>query len=101
MDTTVAGTAVTGRSGSSALTAVEKQEKHEMPAAYKGLGYHELNAMLNLPLFKGHGAVRAVAYDEERPGYIDNPELGLSDVNYGRRSGFRVAIAALMVSFSA
>ena len=28
--------------------AVEKQEKQAMPAAYKGLGYHELNAMLNL-----------------------------------------------------
>ena len=30
------------------MTAVEKQEKPELPAAYKGLGYHELNAMLNL-----------------------------------------------------
>lgn len=29
-------------------TAVEKQEKPALPAAYKGLGYHELNAMLNL-----------------------------------------------------
>ena len=28
--------------------AVEKQEKPALPAAYKGLGYHELNAMLNL-----------------------------------------------------
>lgn len=32
----------------SVTSAVEKQEKPALPAAYKGLGYHELNAMLNL-----------------------------------------------------
>ncbi|SDP55907.1 ribonucleoside-diphosphate reductase class Ib alpha subunit [Arthrobacter sp. ok909] len=51
MDTTVADKTVTGGAGSHGGTAVEKQEqqkKPEMPAAYKGLGYHELNAMLNL-----------------------------------------------------
>ncbi|MGY3320740.1 ribonucleoside-diphosphate reductase alpha chain [Arthrobacter sp. TE12232] len=50
MDTTVADKTVTGGTGShgGTATALEKQEKHEMPAAYKGLGYHELNAMLNL-----------------------------------------------------
>ena len=47
MDTTVADTAVTEGEGSRAGTAVEPK-KPEMPAAYKGLGYHELNAMLNL-----------------------------------------------------
>jgi ribonucleoside-diphosphate reductase alpha chain len=36
LDTTVADTEVT------------RAQKPEMPAAYKGLGYHELNAMLNL-----------------------------------------------------
>ncbi|BCW19388.1 ribonucleoside-diphosphate reductase subunit alpha 2 [Arthrobacter sp. NtRootA9] len=36
MDTTVADTEVT------------RAKKPELPAAYKGLGYHELNAMLNL-----------------------------------------------------
>ncbi|GAB5076991.1 class 1b ribonucleoside-diphosphate reductase subunit alpha [Arthrobacter sp. AD-310] len=36
MDTTVAETEVT------------RAQKPELPAAYKGLGYHELNAMLNL-----------------------------------------------------
>ena len=51
MDTTVADKAVTEGAGlhtgtGTAAAAVEK--KHEMPAAYKGLGYHELNAMLNL-----------------------------------------------------
>ncbi len=51
MDTTVADTEVTEGAGSHAGTAtsVDKQRKKpEMPAAYKGLGYHELNAMLNL-----------------------------------------------------
>src|SRR3954447_16092988 len=48
LDTTVADTAVTEGEGSRAGSAVELKTKPEMPAAYKGLGYHELNAMLNL-----------------------------------------------------
>ena len=66
MDTTVADTAVTGGAGSHAgtATAVEKQDKqkkHEMPAAYKGLGYHELNAMLNL-----YGPNGEIQFDADR-----------------------------------
>lgn len=57
MDTTVADTEVTGSAahaaaGKAGNTAVEKHtvpgEKPVMPAAFQGLGYHELNAMLNL-----------------------------------------------------
>jgi iron complex outermembrane recepter protein len=50
-----------------------------------------LDAMLNVPLAGGRAALRAVAYSDERGGYIDNPVLGLRDVNYSRRSGGRLA----------
>jgi outer membrane receptor protein involved in Fe transport len=52
---------------------------------------HAGEAMLNLPLAKGHAALRGVGYYETMPGYLDNPALGLKDVNSGRRSGMRVA----------
>jgi iron complex outermembrane receptor protein len=48
-------------------------------------------AMANLPLAGGRAAVRAVAYSDQHGGYIDNPALGLSDVNYSRRVGGRIA----------
>jgi len=47
--------------------------------------------MANLPLADGHAALRAVVYVDERGGYIDNPLLGLKDVNHSRRSGGRLA----------
>ena len=52
-----------------------------------------LAAMLNLPIFAGGSAVRAVIYSERRGGYLDNPRLGLKDVNDSRRSGERLAAA--------
>ena len=53
-----------------------------------------VEAMGNLPLLGGHAAIRAVAYADERGGYIDNPVLRLRDVNYSRRWGGRVAALA-------
>ena len=53
-----------------------------------------LAAMLNMPVLSGRAAVRAVIYKDERGGFIDNPTLRLRDVNYSRRSGERVAMAA-------
>jgi outer membrane receptor protein involved in Fe transport len=50
-----------------------------------------LDGVINLPVLGGRGAVRIAAYRDERPGYIDNTRLGLRDVNYGQRSGVRVA----------
>lgn len=48
-------------------------------------------AMLNVPLLNGHAAVRGVAYLDELAGYLDNPRLGLEDVNHGHRAGGRLA----------
>ena len=69
MDTTVADTAVTEGAGTHAATAtsVDKQEKHEMPAAYKGLGYHELNAMLNL-----YGPNGEIQFEADREAAVTN-----------------------------
>ncbi|MBS0333533.1 MAG: TonB-dependent receptor, partial [Proteobacteria bacterium] len=50
-----------------------------------------VDATVNLPLAGARAALRAVAYSDERGGYIDNPVLGLRDVNYSRRSGGRIA----------
>jgi len=48
-------------------------------------------AMINAPLLRGRAAVRAVGYVEELAGYLDNPGLGLEDVNHGKRRGGRVS----------
>jgi len=54
----------------------------------QGTGF---DATLNLPLLAGRAAIRGSVYRDERPGYIDNTRLGLTDVNYGQRGGVRVA----------
>lgn len=48
-------------------------------------------AMVNIPLLSGQAAVRAVAYTEDLAGYLDNPGLGLDDVNHGKRRGVRIS----------
>lgn len=53
-----------------------------------------VDAWLNLPLLQGAAALRGVAYWEDRGGYLDNPRLGLHDVNDDRRSGARLAALA-------
>ena len=50
-----------------------------------------VEAIVNLPLAAGRAAIRAVVYSDERGGYIDNPVLGLENVNYSRRLGGRIA----------
>ena len=53
-----------------------------------------VEAMANLPVAGGRGAIRAVLYSDARGGYIDNPVLDLRDVNYSRRTGGRLAALA-------
>ena len=48
-------------------------------------------AVLNLPFLNGAAAVRGVFYRDDLSGYLDNPGLGLEDVNRGHRSGARIA----------
>lgn len=54
----------------------------------------DYSAMVNLPLLDGRAAIRAVAYEEEFSGYINDVALNLPQVNEGGRSGGRVALAA-------
>ena len=53
-----------------------------------------VDAMLNAPLAGGRAAIRLVGYEDEDGGYIDNPTLGLKDVNTSRRWGGRAAALA-------
>jgi outer membrane receptor protein involved in Fe transport len=73
---------VSGYAGDISLEAMATQ--HGSPS-------YGLEAMANLPLAQGRAAIRAVAYSDERGGYIDNPVLGLKNVNYSRRAGGRIA----------
>jgi outer membrane receptor protein involved in Fe transport len=63
----------------------------EAMATQHGAPSEGVDAMVNLPLADGRAAIRAVAYSEENGGYLDNPVLHLSNVNYSRRSGGRIA----------
>ena len=51
-------------------------------------------AALNVPLVTDKLAVRAVGYYLDLPGFIDNPLLGLKDVNSGERWGGRISLLA-------
>jgi outer membrane receptor protein involved in Fe transport len=55
-----------------------------------------IEAMINAPIAGGRGALRMVGYSEEAGGYIDNPLLGLDDVNYSRRYGGRIAALTML-----
>ena len=48
--------------------------------------------MVNVPLMRDKIGFRVVAYDEVSGGYLDNPRLGLSNVNQTQRSGVRAAL---------
>lgn len=79
---------VTAKPNPAAFSGSVTLEAEATQHGAQGIG---VDATLNIPLFAGRGALRASAYRDERPGYIDNPTLGLRDVNYGQRAGGRVA----------
>lgn len=72
-------------SGFAASVAAEAMVNEHKDRSFGG------EVMLNVPLLHGKGAVRGVAYIDELAGYLDNPRLGLEDVNHGRRTGGRLA----------
>ena len=51
-------------------------------------------AMANLPILEGRAAIRAVVYEEEFSGYINDVALNLPQVNEGGRRGGRLAFSA-------
>lgn len=84
---------VTARPDPTGLAAAVETEAKLTGRDEKAFG---VEGMLNLPVLNGRGAVRAVAYLDQTAGYLDNPGLGLDDVNRGRRTGGRIsALAAL------
>jgi outer membrane receptor protein involved in Fe transport len=78
------------------FTAPSGSLSAEGMATQRGAPSSGLEGMFNLPLADGHAAIRAVLYGDERGGYINNPVLGLRDVNDSRRAGGRISgLAAL------
>ena len=62
-----------------------------LSATGRGAASYQLEGTLNLPLPGPDAALRAVAWSERAGGYIDNPRLGLRDIDRSRRTGARVA----------
>jgi len=56
-----------------------------------GTPSNDVTAMVNLPVISNKLAVRAVAYNDENGGYIDDVRLGLKNVNHAELSGGRIA----------
>ena len=50
-----------------------------------------IKGMLNVPLLNGDAAIRISGFDEDIPGYLDNPILGRKNVNGGYRRGGRAS----------
>lgn len=73
------------------LTSALGSVSAEAMATQHGSPSEGAEVMVNLPLAGGRAAIRAVAYSDENGGYLANPLLHLSDVNYSRRSGGRIA----------
>lgn len=67
-----------------AVTVEGEASEHGAPSS-------GVDATLNAPLPGAIGAIRVSAYRDRRGGYIDNPELGLTDVNATTRTGVRLA----------
>ncbi|MET3665751.1 TonB-dependent receptor [Caulobacter sp. 1776] len=64
----------------------------DVGATQGGDGSNGLSAMVNLPIFRGRGAVRAVVYRDQQGGYIDDAGLDLKTVNRALRSGGRLNV---------
>jgi iron complex outermembrane recepter protein len=54
---------------------------------------YSVKGVVNMPISPGVAAVRLTGYANDIAGYVDNPLLGLDDVNSGERNGGRVALA--------
>ena len=62
-----------------------------MITAHGGAG-RDASGMLNLPLVKGRSALRALVYGSNWPGYIDDLQLDLHNINKTKISGWRAAL---------
>lgn len=72
-------------------TAVGGWVSATVGATQGGAGSNVIEGALNLPLLGGRGAARATAWRDEAGGYIDDPRLGLKNVNRSVRQGLRVS----------
>ncbi|NOZ65179.1 MAG: TonB-dependent receptor [Alphaproteobacteria bacterium] len=52
----------------------------------------DINAMINLPLVQDKAALRVVAWNVDRSGYVDNVRLGTNNINNEKTYGGRVML---------
>lgn len=50
-----------------------------------------MRGFVNLPLADGKAALRATAWNEFIPGYVDDPQIGKKDSNSGQQYGYRLS----------
>jgi outer membrane receptor protein involved in Fe transport len=78
----------------------EKPKLDDVSAAFDGKMFDlakggrgfETQAMLNLPVVKDLIGIRATAFYQNRPGYVDNTRLGRSDINDQVGKGGRIMV---------
>jgi outer membrane receptor protein involved in Fe transport len=63
-------------------------EEQVSSTAHGSMGYF-FKGMVNIPIITDKLAVRVVAYDEKRPGWIDNVRFGTKDINDSTNWGVR------------
>ena len=56
-----------------------------------GQGYY-VKGMGNVPIVRDKLALRIVAYEEERPGWVDNVRLGTQNANHSHSEGYRAIL---------
>ena len=61
-------------------------------ATQGGDSSHEVEGYASLPLLRDHAAVRLAAYDDVQGGYLDDTNLGETNVDQTKRSGGRLAL---------
>jgi outer membrane receptor protein involved in Fe transport len=74
------------------LTSVEASVLGTVNSVSGGDSGHSVFAMANAPLINGQLALRAVLFDRQDGGYIDNPKLGLNNSNKLGQKGGRVML---------
>ena len=57
-----------------------------------------IKGMINLPFWDNKAALRVSAVESQLPGWVDNPELGLSNINSGSSYSLRASLLVQPVS---
>lgn len=73
-------------------TRFESSVRAEVSGYADGGNGYQLDAVVNIPLVEDLMALRAVVYRRDQDGFVDNPRLGLEDINDIETDGARIAV---------